>query len=74
MANLISALISAFGALTGAAFLALAVLEYRDGASVLWVGLGSMIFLSTAFTLVRDVRALARGRRPEPASGPRPGT
>ena len=61
MAHRISALISAFGVVTGTVLLALAVREYRSGASALWVGAGALIVLSASCTLVRDVRRLRTG-------------
>ncbi|WP_221353043.1 hypothetical protein [Streptomyces beigongshangae] len=61
MTNRISALISAFGVLAGTVLLAGAVREYRSGASVLWTAAGAVIFLSTLYALVRDVRRLRTG-------------
>lgn len=40
----------------GMALLVLAVREYRSGASALWIGAGAVVFLSTLYVLVRDVR------------------
>ncbi|KPC78044.1 MULTISPECIES: hypothetical protein [Streptomyces] len=57
----ISALISAFGVLAGLMLLVLAVREYGSGASALWFGAASVIFLSASYTLVRDVRRLRTG-------------
>lgn len=71
MTHRVSALISAFGVLAGVMLLLLAVREYRSGASVLWVLAGVAIFLSTAYTLVRDVRRLRTGPS---ARAPRRGT
>ncbi|WP_280887987.1 hypothetical protein [Streptomyces sp. LBL] len=62
MTNRISALISAFGVLAAMMLLAMAVGEYRSGASALWIAAGAVIFLSTLYTLVRDVRRLRTGR------------
>jgi multidrug transporter EmrE-like cation transporter len=59
--NRISALISAFGVLASMLLLALAVREYRSGASALWIGTGAVIFLSASYALVRDVRRLRSG-------------
>ncbi|MEU0629575.1 hypothetical protein [Streptomyces sp. NPDC005989] len=61
MTHRISALISAFGVLVGVMLLVLAVREYRSGASFLWLVAGAMVFLSTSYTLVRDVRRLRTG-------------
>ncbi|MEV0962093.1 hypothetical protein AB0J25_05660 [Streptomyces sp. NPDC049910] len=61
MAHRISVPISAFGVLASVMLLALAVREYRSGASVLLLGAGSVIFLSASYALVRDVRQLRTG-------------
>ncbi|MFE5589522.1 hypothetical protein [Streptomyces sp. NPDC056549] len=61
MTHRISALISAFGVLAGGMLLALAVREYRSGASALWIVAGAALFLGTSYTLVRDVRRLRTG-------------
>ncbi|MFE4637196.1 hypothetical protein ACFRJ1_27975 [Streptomyces sp. NPDC056773] len=61
MTHRISALISAFGFLASMMLLALAVRDYRNGASVLWLAAGALIFLSASYTLVRDVRRLRTG-------------
>ncbi|MEU6926736.1 MULTISPECIES: hypothetical protein [unclassified Streptomyces] len=58
MTNRISALISSFGVLAGLLLLALAVREYRAGASALWIVAGAVILLGAVHTLVRDVRRL----------------
>ncbi|MFI9171712.1 hypothetical protein [Streptomyces lincolnensis] len=52
----ISTVISAVGVLAATVLLVGAVLQYRDGASPLWVVLGGVILLSAALTLVGDVR------------------
>ncbi|MFE7600735.1 hypothetical protein [Streptomyces sp. NPDC057494] len=41
--------------------LALAVREYRSGASALWIVAGAALLLGTSYTLVRDVRRLRTG-------------
>lgn len=51
-----STVISAVGVLAATVLLVGAVLQYRDGASLLWVVLGGVIFLSAVLTLVGDVR------------------
>ncbi|WP_437085668.1 hypothetical protein [Streptomyces sp. enrichment culture] len=56
MTHRISALISAFGVLASLTLLAVAIRDYRSGASVLWLAAGSAIFLSASYTLVRDAR------------------
>ncbi len=56
--NLVSALISAFGVLAGMLLLAVAVDDFRSGASVLWLGAGIAILLVCAYGLIRDVRRL----------------
>ncbi|MDQ0581573.1 hypothetical protein [Streptomyces rishiriensis] len=61
MTHRISALISAFGVLVGLLLLVLAVREYRDGASALWIGAGAAILLGATYALVRDVRRLRSG-------------
>ncbi|MFG3530054.1 hypothetical protein ACGF8B_25355 [Streptomyces sp. NPDC047917] len=61
MTHRISALISAFGVLSGMVLLFLAVRDYRSGASALWIGAGAVIFLSASYTLVRDARRLRTG-------------
>ncbi|MCB5166558.1 hypothetical protein LG634_17155 [Streptomyces bambusae] len=58
MNNLVSALISAFGVLAGMLLLAVAVDDFRSGASVLWLGAGIAILLVCAYGLIRDVRRL----------------
>jgi multidrug transporter EmrE-like cation transporter len=60
VANRISTLISAFGVFVSVILLIGALREYRTGASGVWVGLGTSIFLCAVWTLVRDVR---RSRR-----------
>jgi hypothetical protein len=60
--NRISALISAFGVLASMMLLVGAVLEYRSGASALWIAAGAVIFLSALYALVRDVRRLRTGQ------------
>jgi hypothetical protein len=65
----LSTVISAVGVLAATGLLVGAVLQYRDGASVLWVVLGGLILLSAVLTLLGDVRhsrgALPRERRTE---------
>ncbi|MFE6699009.1 hypothetical protein [Streptomyces sp. NPDC057718] len=61
MTHRISALISVFGVITSVMLLALAVREYRSGASVLWLVVGVAIFLGAAYALVRDARRLRSG-------------
>ncbi|MEV7708080.1 hypothetical protein [Streptomyces sp. NPDC088270] len=61
MANRISALISSFGVLAGLSLFALAVREYRSGASALWIVGGAVILLGAVHTHVRDVRRLRTG-------------
>ncbi|WP_327183525.1 hypothetical protein [Streptomyces sp. NBC_01334] len=61
MTHRISALISSFGVLVSALLLVLAVREYRDGASALWIGAGAAILLSASYVLARDVRRLRTG-------------
>ncbi|MFC9593008.1 hypothetical protein ACFTUC_24920 [Streptomyces sp. NPDC056944] len=61
MTHRISALISAFGVLVAIVLLALAVRDYRSGASALWIVAGAALFLGTSYTLVRDVRRLRTG-------------
>lgn len=61
MTHRISALISAFGFLVSVMLLALAVRDYRSGASVLWLAAGALIFLGASYTLLRDVRRLRTG-------------
>lgn len=60
----ISALISSLGVVVSILLLLLAVREYRDGASALWIGAGAAILLSASYALARDVRRL----RTDPAS------
>ncbi|MEV7618179.1 hypothetical protein [Streptomyces sp. NPDC089799] len=62
MTNRISALISAFGVLSGTLLLVLAVGEYRSGAPGLWIAAGAAVFLSASCALVRDVRQVRTGR------------
>ncbi|HWU11817.1 MAG TPA: hypothetical protein VN520_36625 [Streptomyces sp.] len=57
----ISALISAVGVLADMVLLALAVREFRSGASALWIGAGAMILLGASYAFVRDVRRLRAG-------------
>ncbi|MGN9790058.1 hypothetical protein ACTMTU_02990 [Streptomyces sp. OZ13] len=69
MAHRISTLISAFGVFAASMLLVAAVVEYRAGASALWVGLGVIVLVSAVYTLVRDIRrprARWRPRRPTP--------
>ncbi len=54
----ISALISVFGVFAGVLLLVVAVLEYRSGASVLWLVCGATAFLGAVYALVVDVRRL----------------
>ncbi|MCQ1581881.1 MULTISPECIES: hypothetical protein [Streptomyces] len=54
----ISALISVFGVFAGVLLLVVAVLEYRSGASVLWLVCGAAAFLGAVYALVVDVRRL----------------
>jgi hypothetical protein len=57
--------ISAVGVLAATVLLVGAVLQYRDGASALWVVLGALILLSAVLTLLGDVRH-TRGASPLP--------
>ncbi|MEU4112744.1 MULTISPECIES: hypothetical protein [unclassified Streptomyces] len=61
MTNSVSTLISALGALVSVLLLALAVGEYRSGASALWPVAASVIFLSSSYALVRDLRRARAG-------------
>lgn len=65
MAHRISTLISAFGVFVAAMLLIGAVVDYRAGASALWVAFGVLILVSAVYTLVRDIR------RPRPRWRPR---
>ncbi|MFH8926457.1 hypothetical protein ACH4D4_05325 [Streptomyces pristinaespiralis] len=65
MAPRISTLISAFGVFVATMLLIGAVVEYRAGASALWVAFGVLILVSAVYTLVRDIR------RPRPRWRPR---
>ncbi|KUJ65463.1 MULTISPECIES: hypothetical protein [Streptomyces] len=58
MTHHISALISAFGVFAAGLLLALAVREYRSGATVLWLVFGAAAFLGAVYALVVDVRRL----------------
>ncbi|WP_093812063.1 hypothetical protein [Streptomyces sp. Ncost-T6T-1] len=58
MTHRISALISVFGVFAGVLLLVVAVLEYRSGASVLWLVCGATAFLGAVYALVVDVRRL----------------
>ncbi|WLW53992.1 hypothetical protein [Streptomyces sp. YU58] len=58
-----STVISAIGVLAATALLVGAVLQYRDGASMVWVVLGGVILLSAVLTLLGDVRH-SRRRHP----------
>jgi hypothetical protein len=49
-------LISVFGVLVSVLLLIVGVREYQSGASVLWPGVGGLVFLSAVYALVRDVR------------------
>jgi hypothetical protein len=62
VANRISALISAFEVVASMLLLALAVREYRSGATILWIGAAALLFLGVSYTLVRDVRRIRSGR------------
>ncbi|CAH9413639.1 hypothetical protein SGL43_00638 [Streptomyces globisporus] len=57
----ISALISVFGVFASVLLLALAVREYRSGATVLWLVFGAAAFLGAVYALVVDVRRLRTG-------------
>lgn len=61
VAHRISALISVFGVFAGVLLLALAVREYRSGATVLWLVFGAAAFLGAVYALVVDVRQLRSG-------------
>ncbi|MFE6667534.1 hypothetical protein ACFVFH_28735 [Streptomyces sp. NPDC057697] len=61
MTQCIGAAISALGVLLGMLLLALAVREYRSGASALWMVAAAVLLLITVHTLVRDVRRLRTG-------------
>ncbi|BDH05897.1 hypothetical protein [Streptomyces seoulensis] len=61
MTKSISTLISAAGALISVLLLALAVGEYRSGASALWPAAAAVIFLGASCTLVRDLRRARAG-------------
>jgi hypothetical protein len=64
VAHRISTLISAFGVFVAAMLLIGALVEYRAGASALWVGLGVLVLASAVHALVRDVRRPRPRRRP----------
>jgi hypothetical protein len=51
-------LCSALGVPVGTMMLVLGIREFRAGASVMWAILGVLIFLSSVYVLVRDVRDL----------------
>ncbi|AWL86906.1 hypothetical protein [Streptomyces globisporus] len=61
MTHRISALISVFGVFASVLLLALAVREYRSGATVLWLVFGATAFLGAVYALVVDVRRLRTG-------------
>ncbi|MGC5000190.1 MULTISPECIES: hypothetical protein [unclassified Streptomyces] len=61
MTKSVSTLISAVGALVGVLLLALAVGEYRSGASAVWPVTAAVIFLCASYTLVRDLRRARTG-------------
>ncbi|MEV6163137.1 hypothetical protein AB0L71_14635 [Streptomyces sp. NPDC052052] len=62
----ISALISASGVLAALVLLVVGIHEYSE-TSALWLGAEAILFLGALCTLVRDVRRLRTGRRPEQA-------
>ncbi|MGW1144416.1 hypothetical protein ACWD6I_05000 [Streptomyces sp. NPDC002454] len=61
MTNLISALISALGALASTAILVFAVRGYPSEVSALWGGVIAVTFLISWYALVRDVWRLRSG-------------
>lgn len=61
MIRRLGTLLSALGVLICMLWIAVAVREYRAGASVLWVVGGAINLVIVSYTLVRDVRQLRAG-------------